>query len=92
MTGAICGGGLLSRGIWRCPICKKRTRHLSQHSFGGYVTTHFCGGCGAVTQDGEWICRSKKDRAHYIQYVRDNWKFGRPLETVLDEMLKEMTE
>ncbi len=88
----ICGGGPLSRGIWKCMDCGKRARQLTQHSFGGYVTTTFCGHCGAAKQDGELLRSDKKDRARHIQYVKDNWKHGLPLRLVLDELLKDMQE
>lgn len=87
MSGCVCGGGLLSRKYRFCPICDKKSRILTQHSFGGYVTTNFCGRCGAAWQDGELLNNDKK---HTINFVKDNWKFGRPLKKVLDELMKEM--
>jgi hypothetical protein len=85
----ICGGGLLSREIRICPICDKRTRILTQHSFGGYVTTSFCGSCGAAIQDGELL---DNDREHSKKFVKENWKYGRSFKEVLDELMKDMQE
>ena len=83
----VCGGGLLSREIRMCPVCDKKSRILTQHSFGGYITTNFCGRCGAAWQDGELLCPDKERR---IRFVKENWKYGRPFKEVLDELMKDM--
>ena len=70
-----------------CPSCEKRTRILTQHSMGGYITTHFCGHCGQAWQDGEYLNNDKK---RSIQFVKENWKHGRTLKIVLDELMKNM--
>jgi transcription elongation factor Elf1 len=92
MSGCICGGGLLSRSILKCPACKKRTRVLHQHSFGGYVVTAFCGHCGATWQDDGYTRHSKEEAEHYKQFVKNNWKNANSLKIVFDVLLKEMIE
>ena len=88
ISGCVCGGGLLSREIKLCPICGKVSRRLTQFSFGGYVTTSFCGSCGGVWQDGEKL---NQDRTRIKKYVHDNWKHGRKIKIVLKEIFDDMT-
>ena len=83
----ICGGGLLSREVRICPMCEKRVRILTQHSFGGYIMTSFCGKCGAAWQDGELL---NNDRKYSIKFVKENWQYGRTLKKVIDELMKDM--
>jgi hypothetical protein len=85
----ICGGGLLSRRIIECPNCGKRSRVLTQHSLGGYVETSFCGKCGIAWQDGEFLDNDKKKS---IKFVKENWKYGRTLREVVDELMEDMKE
>ena len=86
----VCGGGSLSREIFKCPICEKRSRILSQHSFSGYVVTNFCGSCGNAWQDGVLLDSDKEDLVRHKKYVKENWKYGRPLKEVIEENLKEL--
>lgn len=51
------------------------------------MTTNFCGRCGAAWQDGELL---DNDKEHTIKFVKENWKFGRSVEIVMDELMKEM--
>jgi hypothetical protein len=49
--------------------------------------TSFCGKCGAAWQDGELL---NTDRNHNIKFVKENWKHGRTLRKVMDELMEEM--
>ena len=86
----ICGGGLLSRSLRKCPVCDKKARIITQHSFGGYVCTNFCGRCGEAWQDGELLKSNKEDKARHIRYVKENWKNANSTRIVLDVLMKEM--
>ena len=86
-SGCVCGGGLLSRRIYVCPVCGVRSRQLTQHSFGGYVTTTFCGVCGSARQDGEVL---DNDPARGKKFVKENWKYGKPIKDVINQLVLEM--
>lgn len=86
-SGRVCGGGLLSRHIFICPVCGARSRQLTQHSFGGYVITTFCGKCGSASQDGEVL---DNDPERGKKFVRENWKHGQPLAAVINQITSEM--
>jgi hypothetical protein len=65
----VCGGGEITISDRSCPVCDG-TPVVYQDSFGGYVSTGFCGNCGNAWQDGELLNQSYDDRERIKKWVR----------------------
>jgi len=74
-VGAICGGSdTWRRAILRCPVCKRRTRHINGVVYGGYGSNDICLACGALMTDLECLHEgTKEERERRIQMAKTVW-------------------